>query len=210
MGKKQLIIFLLEQRQIRSLYFFALILFAIACQNPKPEVFISPQKNEIKIEVDSVQRWSELAYFPIRIRLTNNTNKKVVLVFDSISNDYKDQVKNLIITTEEDTFNLGIRLDGEPFVFKERTITSFVCLGYLRYGKRHFESSHEIEAIFKKGKLEYHLDEKLRQKVSFEGVQTKGDTLLLPVKLVARTDNALVVDTFLPQSLWTREIPIKE
>jgi hypothetical protein len=86
-------------RSRRILVLFALSLNAIACHKPKSTVLLYAPEGHIKLEADSIIRWPELAYFPIRVRLFNYTNKKVVLVFDTISNKYEHQVNNLFLTS---------------------------------------------------------------------------------------------------------------
>jgi hypothetical protein len=185
---------------IRILSILLLVLTVIACNKPTSGILLPAQKGDVTIEIDSVGV-PELAAFPIRLKLTNNTNKKVVLVFDTISNEYKDQVKNLYITADQDTFFLGLRIPRNYIIFEPRTSTSFLGFGYFIYGTGHFESFGEIDTVFKKGRLEYRYNDKILDNVNFEKMLTEADTLLIPSKLETSTGNAQVVDRFLPQSL---------
>jgi hypothetical protein len=209
-GEAILAKFFSEQGCGKILYFIVVSLFAVACHNPKQPVILYAQEEDIRIEVDSVLS-PEMAQFPIRIRLTNLTNKKVVLIFDTISNDYEHQVKNLFLTNGKDTFNLGIRVSGLPLILNERTVTSFNCFGYFNYGEGHFNSFKEIESGFKEGKLVYKLGKGIITKDHLKELNIEADTLILPTKLEARTYKALLVDEFFPQSFEPiREVKIKK
>ena len=162
------------------------------------------EEGEVKIEIDSVGV-PELAAFPLRLKLTNSTSKKVVLVFDTISNEYEDQVKNLYITADQDTFFLGIKTQEKYLIFNPCTSTSFLGFGYFIYGKGHFDSFEEIDTVFKKGRLEYSFDSKLLHNNVLKEMLAETDTILVPSKLEASTGKAQVVDRFLPQSLDWRE-----
>lgn len=188
--------------RILSLLLFGLTV--IACNKPTSGILLLAQKGDVTIEIDSVGV-PELAAFPIRLKLTNYTNKKVVLVFDTISNEYKDQVKNLYITADQDTFFLGLRIPRNYIIFEPGTSTSFLGFGYFIYGKGHFESFGEIDSVFEKGRLEYRYDDKSLDNVNFKEMLTEADTLLLPSKLETSTGNAQVVNKFLPKSLEWRE-----
>src|SRR5688572_20758828 len=171
-------------------------LLIVGCEKRNSTVLMYTQKGDIKIEVDSVIRWPELAHFPIRVRVTNYSDKKVALVFDPISNVSKDQVKNLLLIRGTDTFYLGIRMSGMPLILNENTITSFNCLGYFHFGKGHFDSFKEIESGFKEGKLFYRLGKKSINQSHLEKLHIEADTILLPTLLEARTDKALLVNEF--------------
>lgn len=189
---------------IRILSLFLLVLTVIACNKRSPGMLLHAKEGDVKIEIDSVGL-PELAAFPLRFKLTNNTNNKVVLVFDTISNEYKDQVKNLYITADQDTFFLGIRVPRNYLIFNPRTSTSFLGFGYFIYGKGHFDSFGEIDTVFKKGRLEYRYDDKVLQNVSFKEMLAEADTLLIPSRLEESTGKAHIVDRFLPESLEWRE-----
>ena len=179
------------------LYLLISFLFVVSCNRSQPKFLIYTPKEDIKIEVDSVMRWPALAAFPIRVRITNYTNNKVALFFDTISNVYKDQVKNLYITEGTDTFNLGIRISGVPLILNERTVASVNCIGYIRYGKGHFDSFIDIEYGFKEGKLVYRMGKKPITKSQLEEFNIEADTILLPTLLEVKTDKALFVNDFL-------------
>lgn len=189
---------------IRILSILLLVLTVIACNKPTSGILLPAQEGDVIIKIDSVGV-PELTAFPIRLKLTNNTNKKVVLVFDTIPNEYKDQVKNLYITADQDTFFLGIRVPRNCLIFNPRTITSFLGFGYFIYGTGHFESFGKIDTVFKKGRLEYRYNDKILDNVNFKKMLTEADTLLIPSKLETSTGNAQVVYRFLPQSLEWRE-----
>ncbi|MGV3586738.1 MAG: hypothetical protein ACO1OF_07045 [Adhaeribacter sp.] len=197
---------LLMQRRNLLLFLLIFLLVVGSCHKPDHKVLIYAPKGDIKIEVDSVIRWPELATFTIRVRTTNYTNKKVALVFDTISNVYKHQVENLYITRGEDTFNLGIMISGMPLILNEKTITSFNCLGYFHYGKGNFKSFKEIESGFKEGKMVYRLGNKTINQSQLEELHIEADTLLLPTLLEVKTEKALLVNDFLQKSFE----PIRE
>ncbi len=194
------------QRCSWILFLLISLFFVVCCHKPNHTVLTYAQKGDIKIEVDSVIRWPELATFPIRVRITNSINKKVALVFDTISNVYKHQVENLYIIRGKDTFNLGVRTSGMPLILNEETVTSFNCLGYIHYGKGHFESFKEIESGFKEGKLVYRLGKNPINQAQLEKLHINVDTLILPTLLEARTERASLVNDFLQQSFR----PIRE
>ncbi|AKD05410.1 hypothetical protein PKOR_23210 [Pontibacter korlensis] len=189
---------------IRILSLVILVLTALACKKPTPGQLLYAKEGDVKIEIDSVGV-PELAAFPIRFKLTNYTNKKVVLVFDTISNEYKDQVRNLYITADQDTFFLGIRNSEEYVIFNPRTSTSFLGYGYFIYGKGHFDSFGEIDSVFKKGKLKYTFGKMKVQNNALKEVIRGADTLLIPPTLEAKTDKAKIVDRFLSGSFWWQE-----
>ena len=109
---------------LRNLSLFLLVLTIIACNKPTPGMLLPAEEGEVKIEIDSVG-FPELAAFPLRLKLTNNTNKKVVLVFDTISNEYKNQVKNLFVTANQDTFFLGVNNQNEYLIFTHIPVLLF-------------------------------------------------------------------------------------
>lgn len=194
------------QRCSWIMFLLIFCLFVVSCNKSEPAFLIYVPKEDIKIEVDSVIRSPELAHFPIRLRITNYTNKKVALIFDTISNVYQHQVKNLFITRGSDTFYLGIRNSGMPLILNEKTVTSFNCLGYYIHGKGHFESTKEIESGFKAGNLVYRLGKKPISQSHLNKLNLEADTLLLPTLLETRTDKALLVSEFLQGSFE----PIRE
>ncbi|GHA63545.1 hypothetical protein [Pontibacter akesuensis] len=189
---------------IRTLSLVILVLAVIACNRPKPDMFLLAKEGDVKLEIDSVGV-PELAAFPLRFKLTNNTNKNVVLALDTIANKYEDQLKNLYITADQDTFFLGIKSQEHYIIFSPRTSTSFLGFGYFLYGKGHFDSFKEIDTVFKKGRLEYRFDDKILQNIRFKGMLAEADTILVPSKLEASTDKAQIVERFQPESLRWRE-----
>ncbi|KAA5539110.1 hypothetical protein [Adhaeribacter rhizoryzae] len=209
-GKKYVIELIPFQRCCKILWLLVLPLLVVACHNTKSLVLLDAQEGDVKLEVDSILSWPEMAHFPIRVRLINYTDKKVALVFDSISNKYENQVKNLFITSGKDTFTLGVRISGMPLVLNERTVTSFNCEGYFIYGKGHFDSFDEIESVFKNGKLVYKFDDKILQQDHIRGMLIQADTILIPTILEASTNKASLVESFLPRSFWTREEKLKK
>jgi hypothetical protein len=210
-GKNHIINSLALLRCCRIPYLIILLLSVVACHKPKPPVLLDAPIGHVKLEVDSVLRWPELAPFPVRVRLINYTDKKVVLLFDTISNEYKDQVKNFFITNGKDTFNLGVRVSGFPLIFNERTVTSFNCDAYFLAGKGHFDSFEEIESGFQSGNLVYKAGKKLLNTAHLKELHIDADTFLLPSILEVSTGKALLVDRFLPQSYEPiREVKLKQ
>jgi len=52
------------------------------CGKTKDVVITLPQKtNTLKLEVDSILFPPEILVFPVRLKLTNNTNKKIAMSF---------------------------------------------------------------------------------------------------------------------------------
>ncbi|WP_161890717.1 hypothetical protein [Pontibacter russatus] len=189
---------------LRNLSLFLLVLTITSCNKPTLGIMLPAEEGEVMIELDSVGL-PELAAFPMRLKLTNNTNKKVVLVFDTISNEYKDQVRNMFVTANPDTFLLGVRTKKEFLIFNPHTSTSFLGFGYFIYGRGHFESFEEINAVLTKGRLEYRFNRKNFANNALKEILAVSDTVVVPSKLEASTGNAQVVDRFLPQSLEWRE-----
>lgn len=191
-----------ETKQLLLVTLF--LLGIVACKEPESSILLDVKEGDVILEVDSVGM-PELAEFPIRFKLSNYTDKKVVLFFESASNEYKHQVNNFYVTAGQDTFNIGLKIPKGNLVFNENSVTSFLGYGYFIHGKGHFDSFKEIEAVFEKGKLEYKLDKKLVHSFDLEEILPKSDTLLIPSKLEASTNQALIVDRFLPGSFWWRE-----
>ena len=196
-------------KETKQLLIITLILVGIvACQKSQSSVFLDAKEGDVILEVDSVGV-PELVEFPIRLRLSNYTDKKAVLFFDSISNEYKYQVKNFYVTAGQDTFFIGLKIPENYLVFNENSVTSFLGYGYFVYGKGHFDSFKEIETVFDNGKLEYKLDKKILHNIDLNEALTKADTLLIPTKLEANTNQALIVHRFLPGSFWWSEQSLK-
>lgn len=195
-------------KEIKQLLLITLLILGMAaCQKPESRVLLDAKEGDIMLEVDSIGL-PELVEFPIRLKLTNYTDKKVILVFDSISNKYKHQVKNLYVTADQDTFFIGLKTPENYLVFNENTVTSFLGYGYFIYGEGHFDSFKEIETAFEKGKLEYKFDERLRHNIDLKDLP-KADTLLFPSQLETNTNQASIVQRFSSGSFWWREERIK-
>jgi hypothetical protein len=180
------------------LHYSPLLLFGIsACHHPQTHLLLAAESNVVKLEVDSIQM-PELARFPIRLKLTNYTRHKVVLVFDSLATDYPSgdryQAKNLYLVAGQDTFFLGAR--DQYLVFPEKTATSFLCDGYFLYGKGHFDSFGQLKSVFKDAQLVYAFSSPIPREAALAAATTAIDTLLLPTKLKATTAHALVGSGF--------------
>lgn len=188
---------------LKSIYLL-LIVMAIVCCKPGPATLLKAKDGEVKLEVDSIRR-PEMGHFPIKLRLTNYSNKKVLLIFDFLPsgpNEYA--TNNLYLTTPIDTFILGVRAP-KYLVFKERTITSFLCEGYFHQGKGSFDSFRAIDTAFKSGKLKYSFDGEIPHNISQEELLSKADTLIVPYQLEVHTNNAVVVWGSLNGPYWEEE-----
>lgn len=188
---------------LKSIY-LPLIVIAIVCCKPGPATLLKAKNGEVKLEVDSIRR-PEVGDFPIQLRLTNYSNKKVLLIFDFLpSGPGKYATNNLFLTTPIDTLILGVRAP-KYLVFKERTITSFRCYGYFHQGKGSFDSFGAIDTAFKNGKLIYSFEGKIPHNISQEELLSKADTLIVPYQLEVHTNNAVVVWGFVNWPVWEEE-----
>ncbi|WBA44006.1 hypothetical protein [Hymenobacter canadensis] len=157
----------------------------------------------VKLEVDSLRR-PELVTFPIRLKLTNYTRHKVVLVFDSLPDGHY-QAKNLCLVAGQDTFYLGVKGPDHHLVFSANTVTSFIGVGYFLRGKGHFDSFRQIDSVFKYGRLVYEFAPSVFRDVDLSGTALSNDTLLLPTKLETCTVQAIVANDFFSASYGWRE-----
>lgn len=164
-----------------------------ACQ-PTPVTLLLPAASRaVTLHVDSICL-PELAEFPLRLTLTNHTRYPVVLLFDSLAPPYERQVQNLYLVVDPDTFFLGVRVSGQPLVFRAKTATSFLAYAYFVHGKGHFDSFQHIHASFEKGRLVYRLNQTALQGKDIKQLFPAIDTLLLPKKLEASTRQAPLVE----------------
>ena len=85
-------------------------------------VALNVKNNELKLQVDSLLIPSEMLIFPIRLKLTNNSNKNIILFFDSVSSNYETR-NLLLITLKADTIKLIVR--DKYVIFNRYTETSF-------------------------------------------------------------------------------------
>lgn len=191
----------------KSIYLLFIVI-AIVCCKPRPVTFLKAKDDEVKLEVDSICR-PEAGDFPIQLRLTNYSNKKVLLIFDFLpSGPGKYATNNLYLTTPIDTFILGVRT-LKYLVFKERTITTFLCEGYYHQGKGSFDSFRDIDPAFKNGKLIYSFEGKIPHDISQEELLSKADTVLVPYQLEVHTNNAVIVSRISSSAFWIKEEPIR-
>ena len=193
---------------LKSIYLLFIVV-AIVCCKPGPATFLKAKDGEVKLEVDSIRR-PEMGIFPIKLRLTNYSNKKVLLIFDFLPNGPdKYATNNLYLITPIDTFILGVRAP-KYLVFKERTITSFICEGYFHQGKGSFDLFKDIDTAFKNGKLKYSFDGKIPHNISQEELLSKADTVLVPYQLEVHTNNAVVVSRLSNSAYWMKEETIQQ
>jgi|GEM_PF-2479222 len=193
----------------KSIYLL-LTVIAIVCCKPGPTTFLKAKDGEVKLEVDSICR-PAAGDFPIQLRLTNYSDKKVLLIFDFLPGGPGEYAtNNLYLITPKDTFILGVRDPLKYLVFKERTITSFLCYGYFGLGKGSFDSFRDIDPAFKNGKLIYSFDGKIPHNISQEELFSKADTLIVPHQLEVHTNNAVVVDRLSNSAYWIKEEIIRQ
>ncbi len=185
------------------------LIVLVACNKPQQGLLLKAEEGDVKIEIDSVAL-PELALFPIRVKLTNFADNKVVLVFDTITDVYEGQVRNLYLTVDADTFFIGVKTSENYLVFNERTTTSFLAWGYIWHGEKHFDSIKDIEPAFKNGKLVYRFSKDYLQNVNTVGMLSHSDTLLVPVKVESKTDKAQVLKEFVPLSYEWHEEKLKK
>jgi hypothetical protein len=188
----------------RLCYLMLFLLGLEACHHPPVHLLLPARSGSVKLEVDSLLV-PQLASFPIRLKLTNYTRHKVVLVFDSLPTGHHYQARNFYLVAGHDTFFLGMRVPNHHWVFAENTATSFLGEGYFLRGKSHFDSFGQIDSVIRYGKLVYTFAPPVPRGVDLAVEAPPVDTLLLPTKLEASTAHAAVVYRFLPISYEWRE-----
>jgi hypothetical protein len=200
---KELLPFLTKRMTVRLLCYGLLLFGAGACHHPPVPRLLPAGSGAVTLALDSVQQ-PELGTFPLRLRLTNNTRHRVVLVFDTIANKYF-QVKNLYLVAGQDTFFLGLKTRRKYSVFAANTATSFCGIGYFGLGKTPIDSYGQVDTVFQTGTLVYTFPLSGPRQVSVAGPSPSRDTLLFPTKMAARTSHASVVERFLNGSYPRQE-----
>ena len=179
-------------------YLILLLVGAGACHHPQARLLLPARNSGVKLEMDSLQT-PELRTFPVRLKLTNYTRHKVVLVFDSIPTESSSvhpnryQAKNLYLVVGRDTFFLGVQAKNKHLVFQESTATSFTCSGYFHYGVGHFDSFQQLDSVCKYGKVVYDFRPPAPPSVDLTMMGSPVDTLLLPTKLETSITQAVRV-----------------
>ncbi len=80
----------------------------------------------LKLEVDSILFPPEILVFPVRLKLTNNTNKKIAMSFKPDVN--KELNKNMMfISTNNDT--IRFKFTDSLIIINEYSKTSFTVPG---------------------------------------------------------------------------------
>ena len=126
-----------QKNKIKSVYLLFVVLLC-GCNTIKKDeettkfVVFDVKNNELKLEVDSILIPTEILIFPIRLKLTNNSNNNIILFFDSVSSKY--ETKNLLlITSKADTIKLIVRdkhiIFNKYWVYKhQKDLRIFLCL----------------------------------------------------------------------------------
>lgn len=176
------------------LFITAITMLITACsENKKSVVLLKANENDMKLEIDTVY-YSETRSFPVLLKITNYSDKKALLIFDTAFNKiFKYQVRNLYLTVPNDTFALG--LNGTYLVLNEHSITSYIEFeGLVGQGeKMTFRSFKHIDSVFSKGKIEYHFNGIIPSYIDQKNLLAKADTFLVPYALETSTSNAKVV-----------------
>ncbi len=185
---------------IRNSFFF-ICLLNLGCFRSQPTLtFIEAKPDQIKLEIDSVRLPPEMASFPIRVRLTNYTNKKALLVFKRIVNDFSHQKHNLYLKTERDTLFLG--LNADHLILNKRSSITFNINGY--YGANKEKHLFHEFFNFPKGKICYVVDRKSVEDVALRIFKGR-DTILTPYVLMVDAANVKVIEKFSQKSMEVEE-----
>lgn len=193
------------------------LLFANCHSKVENTILLKTQSERIKLEIDSVSV-PELPTFLIRLKLTNNTNKNLMLVFDSVpeydfTKDYNlpksnEKHKLFFIDKNKDSLNLYVNKgEKKEMFFEKNSITSFNVIGFFNFREKpkigffndlsYFQDSKK----FPKSKIIYIYSGNLSEYKSTSKGVSKADTILVPNKLEANSDNVTIVDRFPPNSL---------
>ncbi len=189
---------------------FPLLMILLWNCNKNRSVAIAPyydKANMLELKVDSIMFPPEVLMFPIRLRFTNKTNKKIAMLFKPDVN--KKFNKNMIfISADNDTIRFSF-LDS-LIIFNEYSKTSFTVHGMYTsnqlFGKGGFEV---LKKNLQKGKLIYLGNTKSNEPIKITEQSspkiTKAllqiDTLFIPYRLEASTQKTDFVYSFLQGSL---------
>lgn len=189
---------------------FPLLMILLWNCNKKRSVVTEPyydEANMLELKVDSIMFPPEVLMFPIRLKFTNKTNKKIAMLFKPDVN--KKFNKNMIfISADNDTIRFSF-LDS-LIIFNEYSKTSFTVSGMYTsnqlFGKGGFEV---LKKNLQKGKLIYlgntESNESIKITQQSSPKITKAllqiDTLFIPYRLEASTQKTDFVYSFLQGSL---------
>lgn len=189
---------------------FPLLMILLWNCNKNRSVAIAPyydEANMLELKVDSIMFPPEVLMFPIRLKFTNKTNKKIAMLFKPDVN--KEFNKNMIfISADNDTIRFSF-LDS-LIIFNEYSKTSFTVHGMYTsnqlFGKGGFEV---LKKNLQKGKLIYLGNTKSNEPIKITEQSspkiTKAllqiDTLFIPYRLEASTQKTDFVYSFLQGSL---------
>ena len=175
--------------------FLCIALFIASCSEKaekKHLVFLKAQPGQIVLEADSVRFPPEMAVFPIQIKLINYSDKKAVLSFKSISNEFKYQKQNLYIISGKDTLLLGIHAD-KFIILDPHTLVTFPIDGYYNFTDNKRKYLFNDFQNFPKGNLIYQPDEYVLKGIKLDNLT---DTILVAGQMQTNIDDIKVVYKF--------------
>lgn len=191
-----------------SFFLLLVTLLLTSCVENKERhlTFEDAKPNQIDFELDSVRYPPKMAFFPIRVKFTNYSNKKAVLAFKAIDNGFKYQKQNLFFVSGVDTMFLGI--NASYIILDKYSSTSFNIEGYYDFGglkrKHLFNDFHN----FPKGKIIYRVNSHELNNLNKKAL--KQDTLLVPNYLEASAEKGKVVFEFSGSSMKTQIQSLKK
>ncbi|MET3126699.1 hypothetical protein ABID42_001801 [Arcicella rosea] len=189
----------MKNRNTLIITFYLLMVLLWNCGKTK-DVVILPyyeKTNMLKLEVDSILFPPEILVFPVRLKLTNNTNKKIAMSFKPDVN--KEFNKSLMfISTNNDT--IRFKFTDSLLTFNEYSKTSFTVSGL--YSLEQFEKGFKVlKRNFQNGKLIYTGNTYQKESIKISK-QSSIDTLFIPFYLEASTKKTNFVDSFLQGSYF--------
>lgn len=177
--------------QLRKDNFLILaVLIFMACNDKNTLTILNAKTSDISIEVDSIKK-PELSVFPVRIKINNYSDKKLILCFDSDSQQY---LNNMHLISKSDTFNLRIR--DKYLIFKEYSTSSFNCSGFFLNGKGSFKDFKN----FKNLKLVYFKCKNFHAYINKDNPNFTRDTFITPYIFIGSALNTKIVNKFSPES----------
>ncbi|OYU94301.1 MAG: hypothetical protein CFE21_17105 [Bacteroidetes bacterium B1(2017)] len=166
-------------------------ILVFSCHLEQKSVFLECPENKISIEIDSVCL-PEIAIFPIRLKIANFNDNKVVLQFNSDTSDSYKRLNNMFLISKTDTFDLW--LGDKYLILNERSVTSFTCRGIYNSGRGHFNSIKDFQS-FNKLKLIYLGENNYKSNFKYDFIY-KTDTFLIPKIIIGNADNVKIVSFF--------------
>jgi hypothetical protein len=169
-------------------FIIALLVGSLGCRNHKDRVILQEANaRDIKLEVDTAF-YPEFASFPILLKITNYTQQKAILFFDTISEgNNRCRTKNLYLICDKDTFSLCF--NGTYLVLNENSLTSYITCN-ANYGgssDKDFQSFGEIDSVLSSAKIEYHFNGIIPAQINQQKLNAIADTFLAPSLLEADT-----------------------